>query len=78
MSDSTAITPHTLKLCTNFVFEQAIASDTWIIEHNMNKYPSVTLTDSDGEIFFANIEYTSANQVVVNLEAATTGYAYLN
>lgn len=76
--DNIAITPSTLKLVTNYVHEQAIASDTWIINHNLNKYPSVTLTYTSGEMFIANIEYISLNQVIINLDSATTGYAYLN
>lgn len=76
--DNIAITPSTLKLVTNYVHEQAIASDTWIINHNLNKYPSITLTYTSGEVFMANTEYTSLNQVIINLDSATTGFAYLN
>lgn len=76
--DNIAITPRTLKLATNYVHEQAIASDTWVINHNLNKYPSITLTYTSGEMFMANTEYVSLNQVIINLDSATTGYAYLN
>lgn len=76
--DNIAITPSTLKLVTNYVHEQAIASDTWTINHNLNKYPSVTLTYTSGEVFIANTEYTSLNQIIIRLDAATSGYAYLN
>lgn len=78
ISENTAITPHTLKLVTNYVHEQAIASETWVINHNLNKYPSITLTYTSGEVFLANTEYTSLNQVIVHLDSASTGYAYLN
>lgn len=61
-----------------FVFEQGIPSTQWVINHNLNKRPSVHLVDSTGREFEAVKSYTSNNQVVISLEAATTGFAYLN
>lgn len=61
-----------------FVFEQGIASDTWIINHNLNKKPSITLTYTTGEEFKAHKEYNGLNQVIVRLDSAATGFAYLN
>lgn len=61
-----------------FVYEQGIASDVWVITHNLNKYPSITLVDSAGTVFKAKEEYNSANQITVYLNGATTGKAYLN
>lgn len=61
-----------------FVFEQGIASDTWVINHNLNKRPSIELTTTSGEVFEAVKDYISDNQVIIRLEAADTGYAYLN
>lgn len=61
-----------------FVFEQGIVSDTWIINHNLNKHPSITLAYTNGEQFEAHKEYTSENQVIISLDSAATGFAYLN
>lgn len=61
-----------------FVFEQGIASDTWIINHNLNKHPSISLAYTNGEQFEAHREYTSDNQVIISLDSASTGFAYLN
>lgn len=61
-----------------FVFEQGIASDTWIINHNLNKHPSISLAYTNGEQFEAHKEYTSDNQVIISLDSASTGFAYLN
>lgn len=61
-----------------FVFEQGVASDTWNIQHNLNKMPSIHLVDSSGREFEAEKNYISNNQVIVNLGSATTGKAYLN
>ena len=61
-----------------FVFEQGIASDTWEITHNLNKYPSVTVVDSAGNEVIAEVNYTSMNTCVVTMTAAFKGKAYLN
>jgi hypothetical protein len=62
-----------------FVFEQGIASDTWVIEHNLNKHPSVTVVDSSGYVRIPNdIKYDNENQVTVYLISAFTGKAFLN
>lgn len=61
-----------------FVFEQAIPSKTWEITHNLNKRPNITLTYYNGEVFEAYREYVNNNQVIIRLENAATGYAYLN
>ena len=61
-----------------FVFEQGIASETWTINHNLEKYPSVTLSNYNGEVFEAYIEYVNENTIIVRLDSAMTGYANLN
>lgn len=61
-----------------FVFEQAIASNVWEIHHNLNKRPSIQLVDSTGREFEAVRDYINDNEVVITLESATTGFAYLN
>lgn len=63
----------------NFVFEQGIASDTWVIEHNLNKHPSVTVVDSSGYVRIPNdIKYDNENQITVYLISEFTGKAFLN
>ena len=62
----------------HFTFEQAVASDIWIIVHNLNKYPSVSLVDSAGTQFDARVVYNSLNQCTVYMNGATKGKAYLN
>ena len=61
-----------------FIFEQGIPATEWIINHNLNKRPNVVLTDTSGVVFESYKEYPSNNQVIVYLEGAMTGFAYLN
>lgn len=61
-----------------FVFEQGVASDTWVIEHNLNKHPSVTFVDSAGTEFDAEVQHNSNNICTAYMNGATTGKAFLN
>ena len=63
---------------STFIHEQGEASDRWEINHNLNKYPSVTLVDSANTQFVAQVEYTDKNNCVVYMNGATKGKAYLN
>lgn len=62
----------------SYVHEQGIASETWEIQHNLNKYPSVVLVDSAGTVFNSAIIYNDMNKCTVSMNGATTGKAYLN
>lgn len=61
-----------------FVYEQAIAADVWVINHNLAKYPSVTVADSAGNIFYPAVKYNNENRCTVMMNGATTGKAFLN
>lgn len=57
---------------------QAVASATWVINHNLGKYPSVTIVDSGGNEWITDIEYNSLNQCTARFSAAFGGKAYCN
>lgn len=57
---------------------QGEASDVWMIEHNMGRYPSVTVVDSAGSAVFGDVTYTNENQLTVTFSVAFSGKAYLN
>lgn len=72
-------TKEELKNATDtYIHEQGIASDTWEIEHNLDKYPSVTLVDTAGTQFQGRVEYIDKNNCTVYMNGATKGKAYLN
>lgn len=81
--NTTAITPYTLKNTVNtdknFVFEQGIASDVWVIEHNLNKKATVTVVDTaDEEQVPDRKVYDGLNKVTLYFLAEFAGKAYLN
>lgn len=62
----------------NYVHYQDVAEKTWIITHNLGKYPSVTIVTSAGEQVIADVNYISLNVVSVSFMGAFAGRAYLN
>lgn len=61
-----------------FKHEQAIASAEWIINHNLQKFPSITVVDSANSVILGKIEYIDKNTAKVIFNYPFTGYAYLN
>ncbi len=63
---------------SNFVFTQSVPSDTWIIQHNLEKFCSVTVVDSSRQVCVGDITYDSLNQCTITFSAGFSGQAYLN
>jgi hypothetical protein len=61
-----------------YIYEQAIPSDTWVVNHNLNTYPSITIVDSGGNTVVGSENYIDKNTVEIKFSAAFTGKAYLN
>lgn len=62
-----------------YIFEQGISSATWEIQHNLDRYPTITVVDSANNIIeIFDAQYIDKNNVVIRFNAAFTGKAYLN
>ena len=55
-----------------------LPSDTWVIEHPLNKRPSVTVVDTGDSHVAGGLEYVDDSTVIVSFSASFTGKAYLN
>mgnify|MGYP000459622536 CR=1 FL=1 len=68
----------------NYKHHQNSASTTWSINHNLGKFPSVSIKFSSSDQIYSNVGafagviYTDENNLTINLAAAESGYAYLN
>jgi hypothetical protein len=60
------------------IFNQNTASSIWTVEHNLEKFPSVTAIDSSGGLIIGEINYQNNNSLTINFSAPLTGTAYLN
>ncbi len=61
-----------------YVHYQNVQSDTWEIQHNLDKYPSVTVVDSANNIVIGDIRYIDANNVVITFTVPFSGKAFCN
>ena len=62
----------------NFVFNQAVASATWTIQHNLNKFPSVTSVNINNIEMYGEVVFTDVNNLTINFTSASSGKAYIN
>ena len=61
-----------------YVHEQGVASAVWTVQHNLDKYPSVTVVDSAENEIVAEVEYIDKNTVQIRMIGASKGRAYLS
>lgn len=62
---------------STFLFIQETAMPVWTINHNLNRYVSVTVVDSSGSKVVGDIEYVDLNQVILRFNGTFAGKAYL-
>jgi|SRR3712207_2203191 len=62
----------------NYVHDQIQSSTVWAIQHNLNKYPSVSVVDSGKNEVVGDINYIDKNNLVINFSHAFSGKAFLN
>jgi hypothetical protein len=55
-----------------------VATNTWTINHNLYKRPSVTVVDTSGNTMFADVQHVNDVQVKVLFSTPMTGSVYLN
>jgi len=61
-----------------FTFTQGVPSATWVVTHNLNKFPSVSVVDTGNTSGFGAVTYDSANQLTITFSGGFAGKAYLN
>jgi hypothetical protein len=66
-----------------FTYNQNTTQSTWVINHNLNRFPSVTVVDSANTIVQGTVVYNSNKQLTITFFAngnalAFQGKAYLN
>lgn len=73
VADFEDITANTPQL---YIHSQLTPSSHWMVDHNLNTYPTVVCTTVHGEQFIADITYLSTNQLTITANIPITGYAY--
>jgi hypothetical protein len=62
----------------HYTHNQSVASATWSVAHNLNKFPSVSVVLSTGQKGFGDVTYTDANNLTVSFAGLESGKAYIN
>lgn len=62
----------------NFVFTQSAAESVWNVNHNLDKFPSVTVIDSGSNVVYGEVTYDDINNLTITFSGAFSGKAYIN
>lgn len=62
----------------SFEFEQMQASKEWVVNHNLNKFPAVSVVDTGKNEVIGSIKHLDKNNLIINFSHAFSGMAFLN
>jgi hypothetical protein len=62
----------------NFVYTQAVAASIWNVQHDLDKFPSVSIVNDDNTQVFGSVEYVDNNNLIITFTAPFSGKAYMN
>jgi hypothetical protein len=77
-TDSPPLSPSEVGPVNNgFIFRQETPSAGWLIVHNLNAYPSITVQDTAGEEQLVIATWINLNELAVAFSEPTQGTAWL-
>ena len=62
----------------NYVHNQPVASITWTVQHNLDKFPSCTMVLSTGQQGYGDVTFIDENNLTITFASAESGKAYIN
>jgi hypothetical protein len=62
----------------NYVHDQQVASNSWVVPHSLNKFPSVSIVNTANQVVVGDITYNSLNQLTITFTSQISGKAYIN
>lgn len=65
-------------IATWHTYQQNSPSAVWVIQHNLNKYPSVTVVDSAGTWVIGEVVYNDTNTITISFNGTFSGKAFFN
>jgi hypothetical protein len=63
---------------SSYVHDQSTPAAIWTINHNLNRFPAVSIVDSSNKVVEGDIEYLNSNSVRLTFAGAFSGKAYMN
>ena len=76
--DFAIFTPSALVTDKDFIFTQPTPSIEWTVQHNMDKFPSVSVVNNNNILMYGNTTYVDTNNLIITFTAGFSGKAYLN
>lgn len=61
-----------------YVYVQAVPSVLWNINHNLNKFPSVSVVNINNVLLYGEVTYIDSNNIAIAFSAGFSGKAYMN
>jgi hypothetical protein len=62
----------------SYTHTQGAAASTWVVAHNLNFYPNVTVVSSGGAVVEGDIAYPDSNTLTITFTSSFSGVAYLS
>jgi hypothetical protein len=76
-NDAGYITVDDIPQIQPYVHDQLLPVALWSMQHNLNKYPTVTVTDSAGNVVMGDIKHVSLNKTEISFSSTFSGKATL-
>lgn len=61
-----------------YIYVQATPSTTWNINHNLGKFPSVSVVNINNVLLYGQVTYIDADNITIEFSAGFSGKAYMN
>ena len=61
-----------------FIFNQPTPQVAWTINHNLNKFPSVSVVNTNNILMYGDTTYVDKDNIIITFSAGFSGKAYLN
>lgn len=61
-----------------YIFTQSVPSVLWSVQHNLGKFPSVTVVNINNVAMYGEIIYIDQNNLQIEFSAGFSGKAYMN
>jgi hypothetical protein len=61
-----------------YIYVQSVPSATWNINHNLGKFPSVSVVNINNVLLYGEVTYIDSNNLTIAFSAGFSGKAYMN
>lgn len=62
----------------SYIHNQQVASDTWTVQHNLGKYPAVSVADTGNNEVYGDVRHINENTVELKFSHPFSGVAFFN